>query len=901
MRLLRPTLAALLALTACSSNPAMPIDDGGPEGSTPDGGGDGGPGTIAKGPTKGSAIAVSEDDAIVVACNRDAGSVSVFAMTYPAMGAPSGKKVDVDLGAGSEPWQVALSADGNTAYVVLRKSQKLVKLVNLRTAPQKMGEVAVGSEPTGLALTPTGATVYVANMVDGTLTAIDTAAMSVKSTIDLNGTLADSTLLGTVAARPALAHPRSVAITNNGDASDADESVYVTEFFAQRTDPEAADGLNADVSKAGYVYRFKIADEKPARIKLNPIQDIGFKDENGVAAGCFPNQLQSIAIAGKFAYVVSICASPRGPTGPKVTATVCTTAQDCTGLTDPVCVKADSSAATSVCVDVASVKTSTQPVVSVIDTEAGTEIQAATANLNARWRDAYATAMTPDDNTRRYPLVANDIAFVSGTSIAYLTANGSDAVFRVRYDANGSIAEVGSAIAKFIDLAPGALMPAQKGQTPMGLAISNTGKGLLFTNNDVSRNVTIVDLNLQAIQGGNTAPNVMATSPAPAMGSDEQKIATGRRLFNTGLARWSLKGQAWGACQSCHVDGLTDNVTWYFGRGPRQSTSLDGTFAKKNPQDQRVLNWTAVFDELADFEGNTRGTSGGVGAIVNKVSMPLSTGDRINLGNVAGMGINANGLNGSAAAVADTSNPLGLPMAEKSALDDWSNITRYVQVIRSPRRPSNLDMTKVTAGAALFAQKNCQGCHGGEKWTTSKVFWTPSTSANAALNSKSWTAIVNGSGFPNSLLPATTPANQLMRFASGNPAGLDQIQCVLRPVGTFGLAETGVGIAEKRINMIATAQGNEPDGKGYNPPSLLNLQTGGPFLHAGNARTLESLLSDTFKSHHQALAVNFLDPSDTMAPTQRDQLVQFLLSIDGDQTVVAIPSLGATGGSFCQP
>jgi hypothetical protein len=140
-----------------------------------------------------------------------------------------------------------------------------------------------------------------------------------------------------------------------------------------------------------------------------------------------------------------------------------------------------------------------------------------------------------------------------------------------------------------------------------------------------------------------------------------------------------------------------------------------------------------------------------------------------------------------------------------------------------------------------------------------------------------------------------------MRFDSGNAAALDQIQCVLRPVGTFGVAETGVGIAEKRINMTATAQGNEVDGKGYNPPSLLNLQAGGPFLHAGNARTLESLLSDTFKSHHQALAINFLDPSDMMAPAQRDQLVQFLLSIDGDQTVVQIPSLGATGGSFCQP
>ena len=116
-----------------------------------------------------------------------------------------------------------------------------------------------------------------------------------------------------------------------------------------------------------------------------------------------------------------------------------------------------------------------------------------------------------------------------------------------------------------------------------------------------------------------------------------------------------------------------------------------------------------------------------------------------------------------------------------------------------------------------------------------------------------------------------------------------------------GLAETDVGIAEKRINMTATAQGNETDGKGYNPPSLLGLATGAPYLHAGNARTLESLLSDTFKSHHQALAINFLDPSDTNAATERDELVAFLLSIDAATTTVALPALGPTGGDFCAP
>lgn len=40
-----------------------------------------------------------------------------------------------------------------------------------------------------------------------------------------------------------------------------------------------------------------------------------------------------------------------------------------------------------------------------------------------------------------------------------------------------------------------------------------------------------------------------------------------------------------------------------FARGPRQSTSLDGSFSKKDKNDRRILNWTAIVDELSDFEG----------------------------------------------------------------------------------------------------------------------------------------------------------------------------------------------------------------------------------------------------------------------------------------------------------
>src|SRR5678815_4363714 len=130
---MRVTLGLLLLAAACSSSPDN--GDGGQDSGSDAPNDNSQPTVVAKGPSKGSAIAVSADDSIVVATNRVDGSISVFAMTYPTSGAPTATKTDVDLGAGSEPWQVAIAPDGDTAYVVLRKSQKLVKVTGLRTAP----------------------------------------------------------------------------------------------------------------------------------------------------------------------------------------------------------------------------------------------------------------------------------------------------------------------------------------------------------------------------------------------------------------------------------------------------------------------------------------------------------------------------------------------------------------------------------------------------------------------------------------------------------------------------------------------------------------------------------------------------------------------------------------------
>ena len=71
-----------------------------------------------------------------------------------------------------------------------------------------------------------------------------------------------------------------------------------------------------------------------------------------------------------------------------------------------------------------------------------------------------------------------------------------------------------------------------------------------------------------------------------------------------------LAANGWQSCSSCHFKGLTDGVVWEFASGPLKSVPLNATFNPRNPQQQRVLNYSAIFDEVEDFEANIRNISG---------------------------------------------------------------------------------------------------------------------------------------------------------------------------------------------------------------------------------------------------------------------------------------------------
>ncbi len=892
--------------------------------------------TAAKGQLRGSAIALSSDEKSIVAVNRDVGSVSVFTVDYSS-GQPE-IALTKELPVGAEPWQVAIDGCGTTAYAVLRKDQKVVEITGIGTATPAVGRsVAVGSEPTSLALTPHNTKLYVSNWVDGTLSVVDPAQMTMQSTIDLNATISATGLLGPDvkgASRPGLAHPRGLAITNNLAADDSGEAVYATEWFAVRTAPESTTGTSADINWKGLLYKVPVSTGIPSTIDLPPVgntagNNTGFNDAKGQLTGCFPNQVASVTLDSGFAYVTSTCASPAGPTGvfqkgacglasqcpsgPNVAACVngacnnsCAVDSDCgVGSAVGACNLAGNPGG-GVCAPLAlNVKTTTHPGLTAINLTSGVAV---TSTLDALFVNQAVVAN--GTVSTRVPLLPTDVDFQPG-GFGYVASEGADALFRLTITpATGAITAVGSASHDFLDVRTpsNALV-----HLPIGVAVSKS-QAFAFVMNDGTRDVVALDLTTQAVSASTTAD--VASTPLPTANSAEASQLNGKRFFNTGLDRWSLAGAAWGSCGACHIDGLTDNVTWYFARGPRQTTSLDGTFSKSDSTDQRILNWSGVNDEIADFEGNVRGISGGVGAIVSTVSTPPANTDRINT--FAGAPPQQ-GLQGSSAALALT--------GAAGVNTDWQDITHWVQTVRSPSKPSDAAWaasgvtttelaTDTAAGAALFGVSggNCVGCHSGAKWTISKLFYAPSNTLNDAfgsvlatsLSGQSWNTSLNG--FPAALFPSKTTGKQTMR--SGAPPTFEQLQCVLRPVGTTGAVVAGVpagvspaavNVQEVRQDMVTGAQGqggtNANDfTAGFNPPSLLGLQVGAPYFHAGNARSLEELFNDAlFNGHHRSAIAQIFTPT----AAQVKQLVTFLLTIDPNAAVIAIPAKSNAGGDIC--
>ncbi len=805
--------ATALGLAACGE-----VDDGGDADEAP----------IASRPSRSSSIALSDDGATVAMVNQADDSLSLFAT------ADNSRRAVVAVG--DEPSSVVISPDGKTAYVANRAAATVSRVIGIDTAtPSVDATLDVGSEPVALALSPTGRQLFVAELAESRVALIETRTMTISRTA-------------------AVDRPRALLVTNDGNASDDDETVVVPQFYGVPQPGREA----KDDGRTGRIRRFSSLDLSDAGdIALAPT-DSGFP-KGGVAGAetvrTSPNQLAALATADGKLFVTSVSASPEGP------------------------VRFDNNVF---------------PVVYVADLKTGQELQGAggTTNLARKIYDAIPTPTA--QNPRFVPGDLADLDFVPGTNVSYAIGKGADLMVRVTW---GEAVAIGSTQNKLIDLAGSDAVG--RCQMPTGLAI-DAKAARAYVNCGITRRLGVVDLGAQALA---------ATVESLASPTDSRELAElrGQRFYFTGRGRWSFAGgngakggEGWSSCGSCHPDGLSDNVTWSFGTGPRQTTSQDGTFSHGvGPQKQRFMNWSAINDEHHDFERNTRGVSGGLGVITTAPTLA----DCNQLDKETPVALTDGG-----APIAE----LGKPLKELAdgALatckhKDWDDIDAYVKTIRPPRAAQTLDRAQVDRGAQLFVDGGCAKCHGGAGWTVSRRYYTPEAATNVALAQTAFTPpaffstttfYANGAQ-PRSLIslqPAiaaddTGPAEALA-------LGVPQSACSQRNVGTFGdrfdVALTNALELRPAGGQLVRAQGRA----GYNVPSLYGLALGAPYLHHGLAPTLKELFTDpSWEFHTAAGAANF--PLVLAQPGKLDELIAYLLTIDAQTAELAVPLDPATRGS----
>jgi len=746
------------------------------------------------------------------------------------------------LATGGNPSSVVIAPDGKTAFVANRADGTVVRIAGIDGGtPAIDGTAQVGAEPAGLALSPSGKQLFVAEYAQSRVSVIDTASMKLQTSF-------------------AVDRPRAVLVTNNGDRNDADEQLVVAQFFGVPVAGREA----KDDGRTGRVVAFSLGDLKSSRaITLSPI-DSGFRQggvDTGAPVTTSPNQLGALAVSGNRIYITSVSASPEGP---------------------------------------ARFDNNVFPVIYVADLGTKAEVRDAsgTANLARKIYDAQPSPSAA--NPRLIPGELSDVAFLGDTNIGYTIGRAGDVMVRLTY---GAQLQVGSTQNTEIDLAGSDAIG--KCQAPTGVAVSQA-LGRAYVNCWVTRRLAVVDLGKQQLT------QTFEASAAPA-GAAEQTVQRGKRFYFTGRARWSAivsngakGGEGWSSCGSCHPDGLTDNITWIFGSGPRQTTSMDGTFSHgSGVQKQRILNWTAVNDELHDFEPNTRDVSGGLGAITTAAQ--LADCNQLDKETPVPLVFNSANIPGVGKPLKELADD---PTVAVCGHKDWDDIEQFVKTIAPVHAQKLADPASVARGRQLFADGGCASCHGGAGWTVSRRFYTPSGTTNATLAGLAFnrpaffptTFMYDNGGvarFQISAQPpipsadATGPAEPL-------PVAVAQVACSLRNVGTFGVPGNAAATdtLELRVppaskNPLSRAEGRA----GYNVPALYGLALGAPYLHHGQSPTLDDLFTNpAWNFHTNAANANF--GVGLSQPGKLADLIAFLLSIDTTTTEFAMPTDAASGASL---
>ena len=784
---------------------------------------------------------LTSDETRVVVVNREANSVSII-QVKDANGNDVANKL-AEIGVGQEPRCVAIHPTDRAAYVTngISGTVSVVDLVRGREVRQ----IKVGTEPRGCALTADGSLLYVANHTEGTVSILVTSN-------PLNPILDGAVQVG--------GRPTAIAITDKGPGNIT--TVFVTQIFAE-LNPDFKDptfdgnGEARDLGKQGVVQAFPAGNANPpiTKITLKPLANSGFT-ANRVAPNNFCNTVppaQSNIFCPRPDLPATDPANTNNPQGVFPNQLLSAVIRDDRLYLPNIGAQPEPPEIFNANV---------QALVYSVDIDSQEELTAEHVNLNQQI--AVETAAPPPSLDRTF---GNDLVAIDGNAAGdnfLIVSRGGNQVFRAKRDLATDKLNILNAAGTAVDCR------IQTGNLPSGVAIRQDGtRG--YANNEANFSVTSMN-----IEDGFclTLQLDIASSTPPAPGSFEHAVLLGKIAFFTALGipdndifgtpirniiPRNFKGKqskdAWSSCGSCHPDGLADGVTWIFGTGPRQTKPLDGMFNKgTNSEDQGLLNWSAIRGSNTDFNNNSRGVQGGCGF----------ASDDFDPGQCFAKGATT------------IANPAiydhGIVQGASDALDAqtlW--IFAAVRALNQPQ-PSNA----VGRAGGLYGQLRLlpRGSQVDEERDLPPRQPRRRRPERGAVGPRRHQARGGAAG-------GTALANEFFSFTCNNLT----IK-YLEKVGTFDINNP----MEIRDNAAAsTAFG----GNGFNVPSLLSINYHAPYLHRGQAQTLEQV----FPLHGLGPDGEEFPPTTTiqtqLTAAQRADLLTFLKSIDG-----TTPHIRSEGDAF---
>jgi YVTN family beta-propeller protein len=764
------------------------------------------------------------------------------------------QSVVATIDVGKDPRAITLTKDGKTAFVAVSALNGVSRIdviddtldgfyAMVREDIGEDGVIITGAEPRSLVIDSSRGVVYVGNSVQDTLSVISLKKNKVISAVNLRKSVCN------IGDRDRHYYPQGMAL-------DTETSfLYVNRFLSFTTENGHQ---RDDVGKEGIVCAVKVKKRKGQKVRLSPRKAFkmapsatGVLDKNGEETYAFPNQLYTITLRDGKAYLPNIGASPTGP-------------QDH--------------------------QTITQSFVNSFEVDGHQYTDRGALNLHLGGVDPMA------GSEELYFSNPIDIAFDStqGAGRAFVISAGSDVLVELDIDESGYLGfTVDDDTTKYIDLNDpdnGHTAGRNAGKNPLGVVYSGLD-GYVYTLNNISRNISVVHPDIGVV-------NVIEVADLPEPGSIEERLLVGEEMFfssrgyfetgdsTVGSMRNRLSEKGRQNCASCHAGGFTDGVVWQFATGPRKTISVNGTFSHTDPTDQRIINASAIFDEVEDADFNTRLVSspGWLGNPVecidqspyNEVGASAVDPDHgLILGEWNVFDLAACVMNQFERPNADRPQPyVRLPnsyelVKSHDALVDWQ---KYA--IRTPNAPLTRSELKslntpnigglkdkwVQRGRHIF-ESDCASCHNGSKWTLSKKDFV-SPPAPEEVATESGVDGVNPFQFLHRFLI------DIDSYGLGVPNGDNSVPGY-RDIG--GEEVDGAG-------RLALGKDYNGDGKGdgYNVYSILGAWSSQPYYHNGACETLECVISDV--NHRESGAGVYSDALNRKKNI--NALTEFLRSID---------------------